>query len=604
MDLFLEILSSSETSHNLKVQSLRIVGNSCADTDENRARVVDNDKLAILIKQLKDESLLPYAIPVLFNTLVDYGKYRDSKKISAQEIDFNLEPAQLLASKSKLNIELTALLTSPNLPNYADTVPYICKILALLVAQDGEPAVANPQTVEILLTLATSSDDADDFISLVSLAAAYLANETFQASLVTGSGLGLFLAAFGRAYTEFDDEADEDPDTATSLKHLRTSLLTSLADLTGNDSFATHHSLDSPVPQKLMEWLEKGHSHLQSAACLALGNLSRSDEISSALVQTHNVHQPLLKTLSNSAVTDAQQLHSALSFLKNLAIPAENKIRLGGLLDASCVPRILSLDTLPQVQFASISLIRLLLVNCPPNVRQICTPLEDLPYRYTIIHGIISLFQRSDAEPTKLEAARSILALCRVIHSNPVDDMLPDWEADKEGDDLHGEEITGPRDRFYKKHPELPKVLSFLVTQPKWPILRSEAWFVFALMSRSKDGATVVLKILSIQEAANALTHAVTGQTVTESNEQKQIEDATSDPTSEVTSLTSNLQLEPQQVDPKQKDSMTRIDRENCLVLCTEIAKTLGDEVPTAQASLLRDLIKQGTELVITSRQG
>lgn len=78
MGLFLDILSTSTISHNLKVHSLRIVGNSCADTDANRARVVEGDDLKIVVDQLKDESVLPYAIPVLFNILVDYGKLRSS----------------------------------------------------------------------------------------------------------------------------------------------------------------------------------------------------------------------------------------------------------------------------------------------------------------------------------------------------------------------------------------------------------------------------------------------------------------------------------------------------------------------------------------------
>lgn len=74
----------------LKIQVLRLVGNSCADTgrflrpvlitrysltgsDENRARVVADNYLLPVIMQLKDTSLLPFAIPVLYNICVDYG---------------------------------------------------------------------------------------------------------------------------------------------------------------------------------------------------------------------------------------------------------------------------------------------------------------------------------------------------------------------------------------------------------------------------------------------------------------------------------------------------------------------------------------------------
>lgn len=42
--------------------------------DENRARVVNSSYLPSIILQLKDTSLLPFAIPVLYNICIDYGK--------------------------------------------------------------------------------------------------------------------------------------------------------------------------------------------------------------------------------------------------------------------------------------------------------------------------------------------------------------------------------------------------------------------------------------------------------------------------------------------------------------------------------------------------
>jgi hypothetical protein len=42
--------------------------------DENRARVVAANSLPLIIFQLKDASLLPFVIPVLYNICIDYGK--------------------------------------------------------------------------------------------------------------------------------------------------------------------------------------------------------------------------------------------------------------------------------------------------------------------------------------------------------------------------------------------------------------------------------------------------------------------------------------------------------------------------------------------------
>ncbi|KAF7535081.1 hypothetical protein G7Z17_g13264 [Cylindrodendrum hubeiense] len=602
LNFFLEILGAQGVGHGVKVHALRIVGNSCADTDENRARVVEGNHLTSVIRQLQDDELIPYAIPVLYNILVDY------------------EPAQKLASQSGLNTQLISLLASPNLPRYAPLVTYFCKILALLITQDGEADVASPITVQVLLTLATGplgKDDVDEFMALVSTAASYLANETFQSSFITGQQMDVFMTAFYLAHTHFDSEQLEDEDTAKLLKRLRTALLTTLADLSGNDAFVTYYPLNSSVPQSLLAWLQGANPQLQSAACLTLGNIARSDEISLALVQTHQAHRPLINLLSNPAITDAQQLHSMLSFLKNLAIPAQNKPLLGDLLEDTRVPRILTLDTLPQVQFAAVSLTRLLFVNCPPNVRLICAPRNtdpsEQPNEHTSVHDIISLFGRSDAEPTKLEAARSIASICRVLHTTPVLPLLPEWDPSQDGYVFEPKEPLPPsvengssderesrmRGLFYQKH-DLSKVLSFLVTQQKWPILRSEAWFVFALMSRSKDGASVVASTLVNAEATDALARAITGQAlVTNGDEQtKQIESVASVAGSDTAAITDGLGLEPQQVDPKQQANMARVDRENCLVLCTEIVKNSGSALTSAQLGLLQDLIRQGTDMI------
>ncbi|KAH7157754.1 armadillo-type protein [Dactylonectria estremocensis] len=594
----LELLSNESLTSGVKVHALRIIGNCCADTDENRARTIEQNYLVSIIHQLQDKKLIQFAIPVLHNILVDY------------------EPAQKLASQLGLNKELVSMFERPIAPNHAPLVVYCCKIFSMLVQQDGEAAVASPQTVQVVLKLATTMpamDDVDDFLGLLSTAATYLANESFQTSLLTGQHMDLFVAAFYHAHTHFKEE--DDPDTAVLLKKLTTGLLTTLAELTGHDSFTTYYPLSSSVPQSFLAWLQGANPRLQVAACLALGNIARTDETSLALIQTLKVHLPLINTLSNPAITDTQQLHSTLSFLKNLAIPAQNKPLLGDLLEATRVPRILSLDTLPQVQFAAVSLARLLLVNCASNVRLICAPRSaepsEQPNEHTSVHDILSLFDRADAEPTKLEAARCIASICRVFHTTPVLPLLPEWDPSQDGYVFEPKEPLPPasnssdekesqlRGLFYQKH-DFTKALSFLVTQQKWPILRSEAWFVFALMSRSKDGARVIADTLAVAEATDALARAVTGQELAANNDEqaKQIESALSDATTDATGITNDLGLEPQQVDLKHQANMTRIDRENCLVLCTEIVKNSGGALTTSQLSLLQDLIRKGTEVM------
>jgi hypothetical protein len=483
-------------------------------------------------------------------------------------------------------------------------VPYICKILALLVSQEGECAVADPSTVGVILKVASQPDpkeDVDCFVALVGVAVAYLANEDFQARAISENQMGLFTDALYHAHAGFDVADIDDEDTATQLKQLRVSLLSTLANISGNDSFATAYSLSDDVPQSLLAWVRGNNPSLQSAACLALGNLSRSDSASISLVEKYKAHEPLIRLLSNSAVTDTQLLHAACSFLKNLAVASSNKARLGELLLPQCVPRIYSLDTLPLIQFAAVSLTRLLLLGCPLNVRQICAPptagsSDDSASHETSANGIISLFGRSDAEPTKLEAARCVAGICRVLQSSPVSEVLQGLgSADQTDQDK--------RSAFYREH-QVETPLRFLITQEKWPSLRSEAWFVFALMSRSKDGAGVVASVLNDRTAEAVLVGTITGQkpgdkddAATDGEPQESQQSIT-----DLTSAASELQLEPQQVDPKQLESIAKVDRENALILCTKLMENLAGDLPPEKVALLQSLMRDGTQLVISDR--
>lgn len=69
----MDILGADNVSAGLKSQALRISGNSCADTDENRARIVEGNKLANISRQLDDVGAIKFAVPVLYNVMVDYG---------------------------------------------------------------------------------------------------------------------------------------------------------------------------------------------------------------------------------------------------------------------------------------------------------------------------------------------------------------------------------------------------------------------------------------------------------------------------------------------------------------------------------------------------
>ncbi|KAK8068970.1 ARM repeat-containing protein [Apiospora phragmitis] len=611
LDFFLGLVNNDGLRPALIMHTLRIIGNSCADTDENRARVVESNCMPRLVNLLNNDSLLALIIPVLFNVIVDYGTF-----------GFTLQPTQAAAYKAGLNPELVSLIAGPRLPTAAPQMGLICKLLGLIASQErvcfpeAEANFVHPATPFTLLTLANeaSSDDdeedLEDFMAQTSVTLAYLSNPAFQESfLQTPKSIVLFLEAFAKGVKRSEDASQElDPDDAEQLKKILSIFPQALADLSAVPQFVAAAAIGSPELRLLQQWIAGGSPRLQSAACLALGNVARSDETCLAFVQQSAIHTPLTAVVADASVTDAQLLHGAVSFLKNLAIPAANKPLIGaaGLLEPGALPRVWGMDAQVQVQFAAVSLTRLLMVSCPENVRRVCAR-HDAEQSTTPLQQLIAVFKRSDQEPTKTEAARAVAAVLRVLHSSP------DVSSILSSSSSAVDDSTALLTAFYTTHDAIPEALAYLGIQKKFPVLRSELWFVLALMSRSPEGAECCAKALQQTELTRSLLEAVTGRDILAERQAvtgtPAIEGAAAPP-AEMTKVqkiengVGGLGLggfEPQQIDPTKKADLSRMDRENGLVLVTELLQRCADKLTDDDVFL--EALRAGGQKMIDERR-
>lgn len=565
------------------------------------------------------------------------------------------EPAQAAAYKAGINPELVALISSPRIANARDLMNIICKLLALVANQEPEANLVHPATPFVLLSLATSPGSLADlelFLGQTSIALTYLSNETFQnAYLQTPQSVPLFLKAFSKSCVNFDLKTAH-PDEAAQLKNVKSIFTQALADISASPLFATACPVGGAEIQTLYKWIGTPYNELQSAACLALGNIARSDDVCITLVQQSGLHRPLISILADPSMTDAQLLYSTLSFLKNLTIPTVNKATLGDacLLEAHVLPRIWALDAQIQVQFTAVSLTRLLLISSPENVKRMCTPLStnmsSPVYEQTQLNTLMCLFMRSDQEPTKTEAARAVTAVLRVLHSSPdASKLLPvptipssrrssltpytQPPGSSPGETLasshQGPAVSAPPaiEAFYTNHDTLSNALIYLGTQQKFPVLRSELWFVMALMSRSRPGAHVVATCLQHIELLRSLIQTITGHDMLERKEVELLS-AVGNPHGPaiVGSVpTGNFiagsqidnpgalipgvpGLEPQQVDPAKKADMARVDRENGLVLVAELLRRCPEKLRVLPQGTFREILETGSANVLRDRDG
>jgi hypothetical protein len=118
-----------------------------------------------------------------------------------------------------------------------------------------------------------------------------------------------------------------------------------------------------------------------------------------------------------------------------------------------------------------------------------------------------------------------------------------------------------------------------MVGQTKWPLIRSEGWFAFALMARHPEGAAIVSHALHNADVFRVLLETVTGKQFSlgmlgEVNENTLFEAALP---VEVTARTEAPDENEDARDRQKKASeeqMARMDRENALVLVNELLKT------------------------------
>ncbi|KFY38693.1 hypothetical protein V494_04265 [Pseudogymnoascus sp. VKM F-4513 (FW-928)] len=570
LDAFLMIVATEGIQNSLMIHVLRLIGNTCADTDENRARVVSKGSLQAIIALLKDKSLVPFVVPVLFNICFDY------------------EPAQKQASEFNISKALVQFISDPDFEEHRPFLGYA----------SNEPSIAPENTVEVLLNLAvsgTSPLDLEDFISVVSSATKYLQHARFQVALCNSMALYAALRLVLVSYTRLEDSLGEatapDEEDTKRLAVWRTEMNQVLSDISALPEFAARCPVNSTMSSYLRKWLSSPQLQLQVCACIMLGNLARSDEVCEEFVQKSRIHKPLMDILTTA--TDSQVLYSAIGFLKNLALPARNKVELGNADLIEILPRLWAMDTLPQIQYSAISLARQLLIGNFANVLRISAPLSADPdspaHEKSRLSVLISIFSRSDAEPVRMEIARALAAVCRVLAAR-----TPSADTD-------ATTLQTRRRELFERHRDIGTPLSFLVSQTKWPVVRSEGWFVLALLARTEEGVQCVADIMHEIDVFTPLMDLMTGKTFIE---------RMSSPMTSPTEATSSLLAELTAANAggagagaaagagtTKEAEMARIDRENALVLVSELLRRRGSTMAFMRRIAFEELLQDGGSL-------
>ena len=393
--------------------------------------------------------------------------------------------------------------------------------------------------------------DPNNSVLIIRVINALLQKEQFLHEIVEEDLVNVLLDVLVSSY-EYDAQ---DSDTEEDAAVLRNVISQTLSDISATNLFARHYAIDSALVRTLIQWLSSSHEQLRISSCLVLGNLARSDSVCLEMVQRLSLHEKLLELLDNQS--NMQVAYAALGFLRNLALPAENKTVIGTQQSMEIISTFWSLDFNPQVQHGSVALLRQLLNNCIGNVRWLLESLSldpDSPaHEKTFLSLLLLLFGRTDDVSTKVEIGRTVATICRCIASSS--QGLP---PESTGAILH---------RLYGTHADIARPLAMMVSQSRFPVIRSEGWFALALMARSREGTAAVSEALQQMEVFGALVATITGQpTNGQHNNTPERPQTSNTRLSGGSSSSSDTRSE-------QEREMQAKDRENALVLVNELLK-------------------------------
>ena len=424
---------------------------------------------------------------------------------------------------------------------------------------------------EVLLDTASGPlTDLDDCSSLVDLAVSHLREERFQKSFLRSQALELPVTILSRSHSS--DSPIGNPVAPSNPTHpiytadeeelvsaIRSQLVHTLSDLSALPDFAANYPLESPLISFLRSWLSTTHTQLQVCACIMLGNLSRSDEACKTMVHQFRIHETLVALLQES--DDTPVLHSAAGFLKNLALLSENKAVIGETGVMNALLRLWTMKITPHLQHAGASLTRQLVSNSFANIQRLLTSLSPDPdspaHERTYLSLLVSLSEKSDDISTKIEIARTITAICRTLNSTQPG--------------ISSEKIKQTAHRLYALHPDLARPLAVMVSQSRWPVVRSEGWFAFALMARSREGSVAVSDVVYAVDVYQPLVETITGKAFAEGRSEGTVKGNTVD----VGAVSGDDGPAASGEETNQEKQMRTRDRENALILVSELLKNM-----------------------------
>ena len=342
----------------------------------------------------------------------------------------------------------------------------------------------NSQAISVIYqTITMPGVDIETQCSLANAIVSLSKNEPVQKIWIADDKLLTFLDLYVFSYTQdavstayYSKSATQqnlhrlaqDPSNEAQLVALRSELAARLWDISALKEFTAQYLPTSDFVQRLISWLSTDESQMQLCACSILRNVASSDQNAIDMVMNLKIHLLLVSLLDRTS--NLRVLEESLRLMKNLALPAANKIELEAF---RSVTLLWSRFESPTLHYAAASLVRQLLRGCFDNVRRFLEPTSAKGGSYA--SQFFQLYSNTEDPSIKTEIARSIVEMWRTANSGESGHIRSQMfyvERALNESTLNPDDMVTP-------------VVAMLVKSEN-PSLVTEGWFGLALMAGSE----------------------------------------------------------------------------------------------------------------------
>ena len=511
LEYCLEVLARPEQA-SIHMQALRVIANSCADTDCNRDRVIATPFIQAIFDKLSSQETAEMALITLHNISLDHERAQTR-----------------LREKGLCKVLIRFLCNCSPTIHLHRYLGYACTLLSFSF-EDYNVEESPTTAVTTFLRLCGTVSEYSELVCLNEIFALHLRHISFQRFVVENSQFESLLSTISRLaffpmnhdltiesnrfhvlegsqkgdnilesnrLHEFEGQMSGNPacappsdrffkDDLDQLEVLLDLFSSILQDISSLPDFTSKYPYESGITSTMISWLNC--QRLQAAACMVLSNLARAnaDWALSMVSRSADLHMGSTRML-HQAATKRKSLYAALDLLLQLARPIESRATICTEAFLSAVAQFWRADD-PQIQYAMTTVLRELLRDSPSAVRRLLSP-SNSECNESYVSLMLKLYVTSSDAKVKLEIQKIVIEICR---------CLPHLEPAERTTFLTCTKFTSP--------------IKDVITQVVDPALRAGGYLALVLIVHEEAGLVHVDEIVRRRNVFEHLVQGITGE--------------------------------------------------------------------------------------------